>query len=416
MSDNFADVVIIGASHAGSEFAARLRQGGFAGAVALLSSEPHLPYHRPPLSKGFLSGETSSEQLLLRSEAAYAKANIGWHPSTTITEIDRASHTLKTSAGGTFRYGKLVLATGGRPRRLAIPGADLQGLHVMRSIADVDALRPAFIPGSRLVIAGGGYIGLEVAAVAAKYGLDVEVVEFAPRLLARVAGPELSAFYEAAHRAHGVKFRLNTGVQAFEPAANNPNQVGFVRCSDGTLLPADLVLVAVGLIPNTELAQEAGLAMGNGIVVDDLCQTSDPDILAIGDCTEHPLPFLEGARVRLESVPNAVEQARVAASVLNGVPKPYNAVPWFWSDQYHLKLQSVGLSQGHDQIVLRPARSPEGFVAFYLKQGRMIAADCVNSMQEFNQAKRLITEKIPVDPVALADPETNLKSLLPVAA
>jgi len=414
MGEQSADVVIIGASHAGSEFASRLRQGGYAGSVALLGAEPHLPYHRPPLSKAFLAGEVTPDQLLLRSAEAYAKANIEFYPSTTVESIEPATHSLRLSNGDVFSYGKLVLATGGRPRRLGIPGADLEGLHIMRSIADVDALRPAFTPGARLVIAGGGYIGLEVAAVAVKNGLDVEIVEFAPRVLARVAGPELSAFYEAAHRAAGVKFRLGVGVEAFEPHPEKLGQVGAVRCADGTVLPADLVLVAVGLVPNVELAQAAGLSIGNGIVVDEFCQTSDPDILAIGDCTEHPLPFLGGSRVRLESVPNAVEQARVAASVLNGAPKPYALVPWFWSDQYNLKLQSVGLSQGHDAVVVRPPRSAEGFVAFYLRNGHMIAADCVNSIIEFNVAKRLVADKVPVNAAALADPAVNLKTLIPV--
>jgi len=415
MSTNQADIVIIGASHAGGEVAARLRQGGFTGSIALLGAEPHLPYHRPPLSKAFLAGETAAEQLLIRSAEAYGKAGIDWHPGTVVESIDPVVKTLRLSNGSAFEYGKLVLATGGRPRRLNLPGAALQGLHTMRTIADVDALRQDFVPGAKLVIAGGGYIGLEVAAVAVKSGLDVEIVEFAPRVLARVAGPELSAFYEAVHKAAGVKLRLSTGVDGFEPSATKPGHVGAVRCGDGTLLPADLVLVAVGLVPNLELAQEAGLAVGNGIIVDEFCQTSDPDILAIGDCCEFPLPYA-GRRVRLESVPNAVEQARVAASVLNGDPKPYNAVPWFWSDQYHFKLQSVGLSQGHDQVVLRPPRTPEGFVAFYLQEGRMIAADCVNAIIEFNMAKRLVSEKVLVDPAALADPAVNLKTLIPAAA
>jgi 3-phenylpropionate/trans-cinnamate dioxygenase ferredoxin reductase component len=416
MNENRADIVIVGASHGGSEVASRLRHGGFTGSIALIGAEPHLPYQRPPLSKAFLAGQITEEHLLIRSAAAYEKAAIGWYPSTTVDAIDRVGRRLQLASGDVFGYSKLVLATGGRPRRLTIPGAELNGLHYMRAIADVDALRPVFVPGARLAIVGGGYIGLEVAAVAVKHGLDVEIVEFAPRVLARVAGPELSAYYEALHRNAGVKLRLSTGVEGFEPSATAPGHVGGVRCSDGTLLPADLVLVAVGLIPNIELAQEAGLAIGNGIVVDEFCQTSDPDILAIGDCTEHPLPFLDGQRVRLESVPNAVEQARVAATVLNGVASPYNAVPWFWSDQYHLKLQSVGLSQNHDQVVIRPSRHPEGFVAFYLKQGRMIAADCVNSIIEFNTAKRLITEKTIVDPAALADPDVNLKSMLPATA
>jgi 3-phenylpropionate/trans-cinnamate dioxygenase ferredoxin reductase subunit len=410
-----ADIVIVGASHAGGEVAARVRQGGFAGSIALLGAEPHLPYQRPPLSKAFLAGETTPEQLMIRSSAAYEKARIEWHPSTMVETIDREAHRLHLASGDWFTYGKLVLATGGRPRRLTIPGSDLKGLHYMRAIADVDALRPGFTPGKKLVIVGGGYIGLEVAAVAVKSGLDVEIVEFAPRVLARVAGPELSAFYEKAHRQAGVKLRLSTGVDGFEPSDTDPEHVGAVRCGDGTLLPADLVLVAVGLVPNVELAQAAGLAMGNGIAVDEFCRTSDPDILAIGDCTEHPLPFVNGRRTRLESVPNAVEQARVAASVLNGDPKPYAAVPWFWSDQYNLKLQSVGLSQGHDKVVIRPARTPEGFVAFYLHEGRMIAADCVNAVLEFNFAKRLVTDKIIVDASSLADPETNLKSLIPAA-
>lgn len=407
-----ADIIIVGASHAGSEVASRIRQGGFTGSIALLGAEPYLPYHRPPLSKAFLAGETSVEQLVIRSEASYEKAKIDWYPSMQVETIDREAHRLHLASGNWFDYGKLVLATGGRPRRLTIPGSDLSGLHYMRAIADVDALRPGFLPGKRLVIVGGGYIGLEVAAVAVKSGLDVEIVEFAPRVLARVAGPELSAFYEATHKAAGVKLRLNTGVDSFEPSATQSDHVGAVKCGDGTVLPADLVLVAIGLVPNVELAQAAGLAMGNGIKIDEFGQTSAPGIFAVGDCTEFPLPFIGGARVRLESVPNAVEQARAAASLINGAPKPYNLVPWFWSDQYNLKLQSIGLSQGHDQVVIRPPSKPEGFVAFYLKEGHMIAADCVNALSEFNVAKRLVTEKVFVDVAALSDPGTNLRTLM----
>jgi len=415
MTKSRADVVIVGASHGGSEMAARLRQGGFAGSVALIGSEPHLPYQRPPLSKAFLAGETTAEQLLIRAPAVYANSNIDFYPSTTVESIDREKHELTLSSGETFGYGKLVLATGGRPRRLTIPGSELQGLHYMRAIADVDRLRDVFLPGAKLIIVGGGYIGLEVAAVAVKHGLDVEIVEFAPRVLARVAGQQLSAFYESVHSKAGVQLRLSTGVEGFEPSATKPGHVGVVRCSDGTLLAADVVLVAVGLMPNMELAVEAGLETGNGIVVDLFCQTSDPDIFAIGDCAEqNPLPYL-GKRFRLESVPNAMEQARVAASVINGKPSAYNAVPWFWSDQYNLKLQSVGLSQHHDHVVIRPARSPEGFVAFYMKEGRVIAADCVNSIIEFNMAKRFVADKTVLDPASLADPAVNLKTLLPAA-
>lgn len=415
MTDQNADAVIIGGSHGGSEAAFRLRQGGFTGSIFLLSAEPHLPYHRPPLSKAFLAGEVTVESLLLRGVASYEKANITWCPSTLVTHIDRADRRLALADGSHLIYGKLILATGGRPRTLPLPGAELGGLHVMRSIADVDRLRPEFLPGKRLVIVGAGYIGLEVAAVAIKSGLEVEIVEFAPRALARVAGPELSAFYEGVHGKAGVKFRFNTGVEGFVPALHDGSRVGAVRCSDGTELPADLVLVAAGLVPNVELAQEAGLAMGNGIVVDEFCRTSDPDILAIGDCVEFPLPYA-GRRVRLESVPNALEHARVAASVINGAPSPYNAVPWFWSDQYNYKLQSVGLSQGYEDAVLRPGRTPESYIVFYMKEGRVLAADCVNAVAEFNAAKKMVTEKLVVDAAALADPAVDLKSLLPAKA
>ena len=415
MTEAQADVVIIGGSHGGSEAAFRLRQGGFAGSISLLSAEPYLPYHRPPLSKAFLAGEVTVESLLLRGVASYEKANIIWRPSTIVTHIDRVDRRLTLADGSQLSYGKLIIATGGRPRVLPLPGAELGGLHVMRAIADVDRLRPEFVAGSRLVIVGAGYIGLEVAAVAIKTGLDVEIVEFAPRALARVAGPELSAFYERIHTAAGVRFRFNTGVEGFVSAAHDGSHVGAVRCSGGVELPADLVLVAAGLMPNVELAQEAGLAMGNGIVVDEFCQTSDPDILAIGDCAEFPLPYA-GRRARLESVPNALEHARVAASVINGAPSAYNAVPWFWSDQYHYKLQSVGLAQGYDIAVPRPGRTPEAFIVFYLKEGRVLAADCVSAMAEFNAAKKMVAEKVVVDAAALADPAVDLKSLLPPKA
>lgn len=415
MNERHADVVIIGGSHGGSEAAFRLRQGGFAGSIFLLSAEPYLPYHRPPLSKAFLAGDVTVDSLLLRGQASYDKANITWCPSTVVIAIDRVDHRLALADGSHLTYGKLIIATGGRPRTLPLPGAELGGLHVMRSIADVDKLRPEFLQGKRLVIVGAGYIGLEVAAVAIKTGLQVEIVEFAPRALARVAGPELSAFYERVHSEAGVKFRFNTGVEGFVPAAHDGTHVGAVRCSGGIELPADLVLVAAGLVPNVELAKEAGLAMTNGIAVDEFCRTSDENILAIGDCVEFPLPYA-GRRVRLESVPNALEQARVAASVINGAPSPYNAVPWFWSDQYNYKLQSVGLSQGYDVAVPRPGRTPESFIVFYLKDGIVLAADCVNAVAEFNAAKKLVTEKVKVEAAALGDAAVDLKTLIPPKA
>jgi 3-phenylpropionate/trans-cinnamate dioxygenase ferredoxin reductase component len=411
MSEEKFEIVIIGGSHAGGEAAFRLRQGGFTGSIALLSAEPYLPYHRPPLSKAYLAGEVTTESLLLRNLASYEKTHISWHPDTIVTAIDRMDHRLTLADGRKLGYGKLIIATGGRPRILPLPGADLDGIHTLRSIADADRLRPEFLPGKKLVIVGAGYIGLEVASVAVKHGLEVEIVEFASRVLARVAGPELSSFYEAIHTKAGVKFRFNTGVEGFVAADHDPTHVGVVRCSGGADLKADLALVAAGLVPNVELAKEAGLEVDNGIVVDEFCRTSDADILAIGDAVEFPLPFLDRKRVRLESVPNAMEHARVAASLLNNKPSPYNVVPWFWSDQYHHKLQSVGLSHGYEQAVIRPPKNPDGFIVFYLKSGLVIAADCVSAMAEFNVAKKLVTEKISVDPAALADPSIDLKSI-----
>jgi 3-phenylpropionate/trans-cinnamate dioxygenase ferredoxin reductase subunit len=411
MDEKSADIVIIGGSHAGCEVAFRLRQGGFTGCIALLSAESYLPYHRPPLSKAFLAGEVTSDSLQLRSAAQYEKSNIGWFPSHTVINIDRSDRRLTLADGSKFQYGKLILATGGRPRMLSLPGAELENIHTMRSIADVDRLRPEFRMGNKLVIVGAGYIGLEVAAVAAKHGLNVEIVEFAQRVLARVAGPELSTFYEDVHRKAGVNFRFDSSVEGFLAAPHDPSQVGSVRCSGDVELQADLVLVAAGLVPNVELAKEAGLEIGNGIAVDETCRTSDPEIYAVGDCTEFPLPYL-GKRFRLESVPNALEQARVAAAAINGAPSPYGLVPWFWSDQYHFKLQSAGLSQGYDNVVKRPPRNPEGFVAFYVKDNVVLAVDCVNAVSEFNAAKKLVADKTPVDLKALADPAVDLKTLL----
>lgn len=414
MVSNHADIAIIGASHAGGEVAIRLRQNGFTGSIALIGAETQLPYNRPPLSKGFMAGDVTLEQILIRPANTYEKADISWHGGTTVMAIDPTAHEITLSGDICFGYHKLVIATGGRPRQLTVPGADLSGIHTLRSVDDVEALRPEFTPGKRLVIVGGGYIGLEVAAVAVKHGLDVEIVEFAPRVLARVAGPELSAFYEKAHRAAGVRIRLSTGVDGFISSGSSPGMVGAVLCGTASL-PADLVLVAVGLVPNTELAAQAGLAIGNGIVVDEFCQTSDPDILAIGDCTEHPLPFL-GSRVRLESVPNALEQARVAASVLTNQPSAYNAIPWFWSDQFDLKLQAVGLSQGYDRVITRTTKAANGFVAFYLREGRVIAADCVNAPADFIQAKRLVADKHAADPAQLANGTIPLKDIIAAVA
>lgn len=407
--------VIVGAGHAAGELVTSLRDNGWIGRIILIGDEPHLPYHRPPLSKAYLSGAATAESLLIKSPATYIKANVEIINNTRVLRIDRQRKSVELANGEWIGYDKLVLTTGGRPRPLSVPKSSLAeqtgNFHYLRTLGDVDAMRRQFEPGMRLVIVGGGYVGLEVAAVAVKVGLKVTVLEAFPRVLARVTAPELSAFYERKHREAGVEIR--TGVQVSDVEMDRSGDaVSAVLCADGTRVPADLVVVGIGLIPNTELAQEAGLAVDNGILVDEHAQTSDPDIYAAGDCTNHPNASL-GRRLRLESVPNALEQARTAAASICGKQKPYNVIPWFWSDQYDLKLKMVGLSQGYDQLVVRGSLDSDSFSAFYLKDGLVLAADTVNRPPEFMLAKRIIAERLRLAPEQLADDSIPLKNLLP---
>ncbi|MGH8443624.1 MAG: NAD(P)/FAD-dependent oxidoreductase [Solimonas sp.] len=402
-----ADVVIVGAGQAGGELASALRQQGYTGSIVLLGDEPYVPYRRPPLSKTFLSGDATLESLFIKTEAVYEKHQIDCRFGIGVESVDRTAKRLRLYDGTTLEYGKLALTTGGRPRRLSLPGANHANVHYVRTIADIIALKAQFEAGKKLVIIGGGYIGLEAASVGIKKGLDVTVVEALPRVLARVTAPEISAFYERIHRGRGVKLHTGVGVHGFE----GQNSVEAVVLADGTRLAADIVIAGIGLIPNTELAEAAGLAIDNGIVVDRFAQTSDPDIYAAGDCTNHENLFFD-RRMRLESVPNAMEQGRVAAAAIAGKPVPYNAVPWFWSDQYELKLQMVGLSQGYEQLVIRGELNGESFSAFYLKDGVVISADAVNRPQEFMVAKKLVADRIKVDAAQLADETFILKTLI----
>jgi 3-phenylpropionate/trans-cinnamate dioxygenase ferredoxin reductase subunit len=415
LSVSTRNVVIVGAGHAGGELATALREYGWDGGVILVGQETYLPYQRPPLSKTFLSGETPIEALFLKPQATYAKAQIDFTPHTRVECIDRSRKVVRLADGRDIAYTKLALTTGGRVRRLAVQGTEqaegLQNFHYLRTIDDVARIRTQFEHGMRVVIVGAGYIGLEVAAVATKRGLRVTVVEALPRVLARVTAPEISAFYERVHREAGVDLRTNTQVSGFEFDASG-DAVSAVLCADGSRVPADLIIVGIGIVPNAEIAQEAGLSVDNGIVVDEFARTSDPDIVAAGDCTNHPNSIV-GHRVRLESVPNAVEQGRTAAATLCGKQRPYNAVPWFWSDQYDLKLKMVGLSQGYDQLVLRGSPELRSFSAFYLKGDRMLAADTISRPQEFMISKRLVGERVPVDAARLADDSIPFKSLLP---
>lgn len=399
--------IIVGAGQAGSDLSTALRQMGYTGRIILIGDEQAPPYRRPPLSKAYLSGEIGEDALYLKPMATYEKQNIELRTGVKVTAIDRHAHTITLDNGETIKYDKLALTMGGRARRLPLPGAEKPNVHYVRTLDDIARLKEQFQEGRRLVIVGGGYIGLEAAAVGIKKGLKVTLVEALPRMLARVTGPELSQYYYGVHTAHGVDIRLGAGVQALEGGET----VEAVVLQDGTRIPADLLIVGIGLIPNTEIAEHAGLAVDNGVLVDLYAQTSDPDIVAAGDCTNHENGFL-GRRLRLESVPNASEQARVAAASIVGQKVAHAGVPWFWSDQYDLKLQMVGLSQGYDKVVIRGSMEANNFSAFYLQDGVIISIDCVNRPQDFMIGKKLVAGKVKADPAVLADESVALKSLV----
>lgn len=399
--------VIVGAGQAGSDLTTALRQIGYTGRIVLIGDEQAPPYRRPPLSKAYLAGDIEEEALYLKPLATFAKQNVELRTGVKVAAIDRHAHTVTLEDGESIKYDKLALTTGGRARRLPLPGAEKPNVHYVRTLADIDRLKAQFKPGARLVIIGGGYIGLEAAAVGIKKELSVTLVEALPRLLARVTGPELSQYYLEVHRRHGVDIRLGAGVQALE----GDELVETVVLQDGTRLRADLVIVGIGLIANTELAEQAGLEVDNGVIVDLYAQTSDPDIVAAGDCTNHENGFL-GRRIRLESVPNASEQARVAAASICGQKVPHAGVPWFWSDQYDLKLQMVGISQGYDNVVIRGSMAADNFAAFYLKDGVVISLDTVNRPQDFMIGKKMVAARLVVDPAILADESASLKALV----
>ena len=399
-------VVIAGAGHAAGQLVASLKQLKFAGQIVLVGDEAHLPYQRPPLSKKFLSGDLHAERLYVKPPAFYDDPQIELRLETSITKINRESKTLGTDSGDDIPYDKLVLALGSRVRRLSIEGADLDGVHYLRSIADVGGIRAELQNKKHVVIVGAGYIGLEVAAVTRQLGLDVTVVEMADRVMGRVVSPEISDFYQIEHASHGVKLRLSTGITAFR----GEGRLQAVETADGELIPADFVVVGVGILPNTEIAIDAGLDVEDGIVVDDRCQTSDPNIYAVGDCTRHPNEIYD-RQLRLESVHNALEQAKTAISNICGNETHYSQVPWFWSDQYDLKLQIAGLSAGYDDVVIRGNPADRSFACLYLKDKKLIATDAVNSPKEFVQSKALIASRIELDRKQLADTDIQLKEL-----
>jgi len=399
-------VVIAGAGHGAGQVVATLKQKRFAGKIILIGDEAQLPYQRPPLSKKFLSGDLDAERLHFKPPSFYDDPQIDVHLNTRIERIDRAGKEVIASDGVEFTYDKLVLALGSRVRKIEVPGHDLPGIHYLRSIADAEAIRSKLSGNKNVVIVGAGYIGLEVAAVCRQRGLDVTVVEIADRVLSRVVSPNVSDYYQLEHTKHGVKLLLSTGLAAFE----GKRHVKRVITDDGQEIPADFAVVGVGILPNSEIAEAAGLDVINGIIVDDTCRTADPDVYAIGDCTSHP-NTIYGRLLRLESVHNALEQAKTAASNICGVESHYSQVPWFWSDQYELKLQIAGLSEGYDDVVLRGDPSNGSFACCYLKDGVLIAVDAINSPREFMQSKALIAKRAKIDRDKLANAEMALKDL-----
>lgn len=411
--ENSYDVLIVGAGHAGAHTALALRQHGFKGSVALLGDEPELPYERPPLSKEFLSGDKPFDRLLIRPAPFWTERAIQMLTARRVVVVDPVAHTVRTAAGETFSYGRLVWATGGRARPLACPGAQAAGVHGLRTHADAERIQHALTDVQRVVIVGGGYIGLEVAAALSAKGKKVTVLEARERVLARVAGEALSRFYEAEHRARGVDLRLGAKVDAIKTRDGRATGV----CLDsGTVLPAEMVVVGIGIIPAVEPLVEAGAAGADGVAVDAFMRTSLPDILAVGDCALHSNPFADGSRIRLESVQNAVDMAATAARTLVGDPRPYHAVPWFWSNQFDLKLQTVGLSIGYDQAVVRGEMATRSFSVVYLRRGRVIALDCVNAARDFAQGRALVANGAQIEPGLLADASVPLKQAKAPAA
>ena len=400
-------VVIVGAGHAAGQAVATLRQKKYDGKIILIGDEQHYPYQRPPLSKKFLAGEMPAERLYVKPRSFYDEPNIDVQLGTRVTKIDAAEKTVTKDDGTECAFDKLIIATGARVRTLDVPGFELPGVHYLRNIGDVTAMREGMQRDRRMVIIGAGYIGLEVAAVAAGKGLRVTVIEMAERVMSRVVSEQVSDFYQAEHRRHGVNLMLSTGLSGF----SGSECVTGIELDDGTNVAADIVLICVGVVPNVELAQEAGLVVDNGIRVDTGCRSSDTNIYAIGDCTNHPNNLL-GRQLRLESVHNALEQAKTAAANICGEDLEYAQVPWFWSDQYDLKLQIAGISEGYDRTVLRGDPVDRAFSCLYLREGQLIAIDSINAPKDFMQSKALIGNHAIVSPDILANPEIALKDML----
>ncbi|WP_421728937.1 NAD(P)/FAD-dependent oxidoreductase [Brevundimonas sp.] len=400
-------VVIIGAGHGGGTAAAMLRQQGYDGSIVLIGEEPHPPYQRPPLSKGWLKGEVDADALTLRPREWYGEAKVGLRTSTRVIRIDRDAKVVELSTGDRVSYDHLIIATGARARKLVLPGSDLAGFLELRTIEDAEAIKAWFKPGFRLAIIGGGYVGLEVAASARALGAEVDVLEREDRLLARVAGPVLSGFFREVHEEHGVRFHFGCDIAGFEGLDGH---VSGVRMANGDVVGCDAVLVGIGALPNDELARDAGLTCDNGVVVDAEARTSDPAIFAIGDMTQRPMSIYDRS-LRLESVPNALEQARQAAAAISGANPPKPETPWFWSDQYDLKLQIAGMPFDVDQVVVRGDPGSRRFSVFHLSGGTVQAVEAINMPQDFMVGRMMLGARRSVDPSRLADTGIPIKEV-----
>lgn len=400
-------VIVVGAGQAAASFAARLRQKDTESQITLIGEEQSLPYQRPPLSKKYATGEMSTEQLLLRPSDWYEQNNVACMTDTSVTSIDADEKTLSTTKGETLNWDKLVFASGSRARHLpAQIGGNLDGIHVLRSLEDADTVAEKFKTEKNVVIVGGGYIGLEAAAVCAKLGLSVTLIEAADRILQRVAAQETSDWFRALHKNHGVKIIEGTGLDRFE---ENNGKVSAALLSDGTRLETSFVLVGIGIIPNAELASDIGLEVDGGIVVNAYCQTSNPDIYAAGDCAAFDF---KGERTRLESVQNAIDQAECAADNIAGEAREYTPYPWFWSDQYDVKLQIAGLNRGYDQVVVRPGEREGAVSHFYFAGDNLLAVDAMNDPRTYMVAKKMLEAGKNITPEQARDTGLELKTLL----
>ncbi|RED13340.1 NAD(P)/FAD-dependent oxidoreductase [Parasphingopyxis lamellibrachiae] len=404
-----ANVLIVGAGHGGAQAAIALRQMKFTGSIAIAGDELEYPYERPPLSKEYFAGDKPFERIMIRPEKFWAEREISILLGRRVVEVDATAHCVNFENGGKFGYGTLIWATGGAPRKLTCPGHDLTGIHAVRTRADCDAMMQQLDRVQRVVVIGGGFIGLEAAAVLTKLGKHVILLEALDRVLARVACEELSRFYEAEHRARGVDLRTNVMVGR---VIGEYGRATGVQLVDGEIIDAEMVIVGIGITPAIEPLATAGADGSNGVSVDDQCRTSLPDIFAIGDCAAHVNAFADNATIRLESVQNANDQATVAAKAILGLPTEYAATPWFWSNQYDLKLQTVGLSAGYDDIVIRGDPSNRSFSIVYLKKDRVIALDCVNATKDYVQGRKLVEARAKTNTAALSDALVPLKELL----